>query len=98
LRIDLRSLAATAPPNATLVVFHTAVLGYLADPDERAAFAATVRALGATWISNEVPGVFPEIAAKASVVRPSGAFLLAVDGVPVAWTDPHGAWVDWFGP
>ena len=26
-----------------------------------------------------------------------GAFLLAVDGVPVAWTDPHGGWIEWIG-
>ena len=25
----------------------------------------------------------------------SYAFLLAVNGEPVAWTDPHGAWIDW---
>jgi hypothetical protein len=55
-----------------------------------------VRALNAVWISNEVPGVFPEIAAKATASRPEGAFLLAIDGEPVAWTDPHGAWIDWF--
>lgn len=98
LRHDLPALAAAAPRNATLVVFHTAVLGYLADPAERSAFAATVRSLGATWISNEVPGVFPDIAAKTAVPRPRGTFLLAVDGEPVAWTDPHGAGIDWFGP
>jgi hypothetical protein len=98
LRTGLRALAAAAPSHARLVVFHTAVLGYLPDPGERAAFAATVRSLGATWISNEVPGVFPDMAAKVPVVRPAGAFLLAVDGEPVAWTDPHGAWVEWFGP
>ena len=28
---------------------------------------------------------------------PRGAFLLAVDGVPVAWTDPHGGWIEWIG-
>ena len=98
LRTDLEALAAAAPRTATLVVFHTAVLGYLADPEDRGAFAATVRRLGATWISNEVPGVFPDIAAKASTPRPHGTFLMAVDGEPVAWTDPHGAWIDWFGP
>ena len=26
---------------------------------------------------------------------PRGAFLLAVDGVPQAWTDPHGGWIEW---
>jgi hypothetical protein len=26
---------------------------------------------------------------------PRGAFLLAVDGVPTAWTEPHGGWIEW---
>jgi hypothetical protein len=47
------------------------------------------------WISNEVPGVFPEVAARAKRRGPPGSFLLAVNGHPVAWTDPHGAWIDW---
>ena len=97
LRYDLQALASAAPRDATLVVFHTAVLGYLSDPAERRAFAASVRALGAVWISNEVPGVFPDMAAKTTVPRPRGSFLLAIDGEPVAWTDPHGAAIDWFG-
>ena len=94
----LPALAAAAPADATLVVFHTAVLAYVADPGTRARFIRTVQALGATWISNEVPGVFAEIAAKTPQPRPTGAFLLSIDGKPVAWTDPHGAWIDWFGP
>ena len=92
---DLPALAAEAPAAATLVVFHTAVLAYVADPASRADFAAAVRALGAVWVSNEAPGVFPAIAARLGARGPNGAFLLAVDGVPVAWTDPHGAWIDW---
>ena len=95
LRTDLPALAATAPRDATLVVFHTAVLGYLADAGERAAFAASSMKLDGVWISNEVPGVFPDIAAKTTVSRPRGAFLLAVNGEPAAWTDPHGAWMEW---
>lgn len=94
---DLPALAATAPSHATLVVFHTAVLGYVGEPSARAAFAANLGRLGATWISNEIPGVFPEIAAKAPNNRPRGAFLLSLNGEPVAWTDPHGSWIDWFG-
>ena len=62
----LPMLAAEAPANATLVVFHTAVLAYVADPGARAAFARTVGDLNAVWISNEAPSVFPEIAAKLS--------------------------------
>jgi hypothetical protein len=91
----LPALAAEAPPEATLVVFHTAVLAYIADADARAGFARTVRDLGAVWISNEAPGVFPDIAAKLPSSRRGGAFLLSVGGEPMAWTDPHGAWLEW---
>jgi len=92
---SLPALAAEAPPDATLVIFHTAVVAYIADPDARAGFARTVRDLGAIWISNEAPGVFPDIAAKLTNSRPAGAFLLSVNGEPMAWTDPHGAWIEW---
>jgi hypothetical protein len=92
---DLAGLAAQAPRNATLVVFHTAVLAYVTDRPSREAFAAGVRALGARWVSNEVPGVYPDIAARVTAPRPPGAFLLTVDGEPMAWTDPHGAWIEW---
>jgi hypothetical protein len=90
---SLAALAAEASSNATLVIFHTAVLAYIADPEARDNFVRAVRDLGAIWISNEVPGVFPDIAAKCTTTRPQGAFLLSVDGEPVAWTDPHGAWL-----
>ena len=50
---DLPSLAAQAPSNATLVVFHTAVLAYVPDRRERAAFAETVGELDAVWVANE---------------------------------------------
>lgn len=92
---DLPALARQAPAHATLVVFHSAVLAYVTDQEERAAFARTVRDLGAVWISNEAPGVFPAIRDRVTERGPRSAFLLAVDGAPVAWTDPHGAWLDW---
>ena len=37
----------------TLVVFHTAVLAYIESRGDRAAFARTVREIGAIWVSNE---------------------------------------------
>ncbi len=92
---DLPALACSAPANATLVIFHTAVLAYIAEAAARDHFAATVRGLNAVWISNESPGVFPAIAARVRRRGPPGAFLLAVDGRPVAWTHPHGKWIDW---
>ena len=94
---DLQACAQQAPRDATLVVFHSAVLAYVTDPALRDAFVRTVRALGAVWVSNEVPGVFPSIRERLSHPGPRGAFLLAVDGVPVAWTDPHGGWIEWIG-
>lgn len=96
LRRDLPSLAAQAPAGATLVVFHTAVLAYVADPPERAAFAATVAELDAVWIANEraryIPGIGDDVAAAAPT---AAAFLLCVDGEPTAWTDPHGSSITW---
>jgi hypothetical protein len=87
---DLRALAAEAPASATLVVFHTAVLAYVADPDARARFIRTARDLNAVWISNEIPNISPGAPAG-----PKGAFLLSVNGEPTAWTSPHGAWIEW---
>jgi hypothetical protein len=95
---DLPTIARQAPRDATLVVFHTAVLAYIADPAARDRFAESVRGLNAVWVSNEAPGVFPAIAARVRHRGPPGAFLLAVDGVPVAWTQPHGRWIDWLEP
>ena len=31
----------------------------------------------------------------AATEGPKGCFLMAVNGVPVGWTDPHGASLDW---
>lgn len=45
-------VVAQAPADATLVVFHRAVLVYLS-PAARESFVGKVRASGAVWISNE---------------------------------------------
>jgi hypothetical protein len=94
LRHDLPALAAQAPPEATLVVFHTAVLAYVADRADRAAFAATVGRLGAVWVANEAPGVVGAAPAPPGCSADT-SFLLRCDGRPVAWTDPHGTSIDW---
>jgi hypothetical protein len=91
---DLHAVAATAPADATLVVFHTAVLAYVA-PDERDRFVEDVGALDAVWISNEDPDVFPWITSKLDGEPPASRALLAVDGVPVAFTGFHGQSIDW---
>lgn len=89
---DLPALIAQAPANVTVVVFHTAVLAYVDDPSARMAFGRAMRGSRAVWVSNEAPGLLPGIAAGVGPAPRPGSFLLAVDGKPVAWTDPHGAW------
>jgi len=94
LRRDLARLANEMPRDATRVIFHTAVLTYVG-PTERAEFARSVTSFCDVWISNEAPQVFPDIAARAGTPGPRGHFLLAANGQPLAWADPHGAALDW---
>jgi hypothetical protein len=90
----LPELAGQAPAGATLVIYHSAVLAYLA-PGDRRRFAATVRALRAVWLSNEGPGVVPGQPIPPYQGVP---FVLARDGDTIlALTDSHGTWLQWFG-
>jgi hypothetical protein len=100
---QLLSLAGQAPPDAALVVFHSAVMGYVS-ADGRARFRASVQSLardrGCHWLSNEGETVI--IQQDGSVVVPEmdpgrlrGNFLLLHNGQPVAITGPHGQSLDW---
>ena len=95
LLVDLPGLIVDAPADATLVVFHSAVLAYL-DPAQRNRFTDLMRALKSTrevhWLSNEAPGVIPGTDMNP---RPRGRFILAHDQVPVAVTGPHGQSLAW---
>jgi hypothetical protein len=92
---DLDQLCREAPADATLVVFHTAVLAYVTDRAKRHAFAERVMSLCPYWISNESPRVFPNAVMEAARNDRSGRFVLSVNGSPKAWTDPHGAALEW---
>ncbi|MFF2811195.1 DUF2332 domain-containing protein [Streptomyces sp. NPDC058000] len=103
---ELPALAAQAPPEATLVIFHSAVLTYL-PPARREEFARLVRSLlaerdgGGHWISQEHHSVLPWITApEHRSLGPADAMLLtlAVDERPVALTGPHGQSVHWLRP
>ncbi len=94
LRTDLPALAAQSPAGATLVVFHSAVLAYLARPD-RVQFRETMHALGATWICNESPEVVSDMITAQHLPAKPDSFLLSVNERPVAWTDPHGRSIEW---
>ena len=89
---DLPALAAQAPDGATLVIFHSAVLAYVA-PQDRDRFARTVRGLAAVWLSNEAPGVVPGL--PHAGFR-EGTFVLGHGGrTPLAFADGHGTWLQW---
>ena len=91
---DLPALAAQAPAAATLVVYHTSVLAYVA-PADRGRFFTAVGDVGAVWLCNEGPGTVPGIP---SAGREQGAHVLVRDGrTPLAHTDPHGTWLRWLG-
>lgn len=92
---DLPALATQAPPDATLVVFHTSVL-YQVAPARRAAFVELVRGLPGHWISVECPDVLPH---DRLPPPPNDALhnVLALDGTPLAWTRGHGQAMTWFG-
>ncbi|WP_432003774.1 DUF2332 family protein [Streptomyces sioyaensis] len=96
---ELPALAAEAPPEATLVIFHSAALGGL-PPARREEFARLVRSLldaragGGHWISLEHHSVLPWLTTPAHRPPhpdPQGPLLtLALDERPVALTGPYG--------
>ena len=92
---DLPALAARAPAEATLVVFHTSVL-YQVPPPRREAFIKTARALPGHWIANETPDVltFPGLPASPEEALQN---VLSLDGTPLAWNRSHGQAMTWFG-
>jgi hypothetical protein len=88
---DLPALARQAPSGATLVIYHSAVLGYLSAA-ERGQFAETVRGLDAAWLSNDVPQL-PDAAMPAADEAP---FQIVRDGhILLAAADGHGTWLHW---
>jgi hypothetical protein len=92
----LAEVVLRAPQDATLVVFHSAVLAYL-DEGRRSAFVDLVRSLPATWVSNDANGVVPKLAPAATPPHDAveTPFVLARDGVPIAYTGMHGQSLDW---
>jgi hypothetical protein len=92
---DLPSVAAQAPADATLVVFHTSVL-YQVPGVRREAFADLVRTLPGHRISVESPDV---VSFEDLPLAPDETLhnVLALDDVPLAWTRGHGQAMAWFG-
>jgi hypothetical protein len=91
---DLEPLADQAPREATLVIFHSAVLSYLS-PNERDRFASQVKSMDAEWISNEGDGVVETLPPGAPTPMAPSHFLMSRRGEVQAACDPHGRWVQW---
>lgn len=89
LRHDLAALVAEAPREATLVVFHTAVLAYVAEATDRVAFAQAMARLRCIWIAAEAPGMVPGVVPLGPPPEPD-SFLVTVNGAARAWMRPHG--------
>jgi hypothetical protein len=96
----LPALVERVPDDATLVVFHSAVLAYLA-AEERDRFVDLVTGTRGHWVSNEGPRVLPRVAdtlppdaVTGSGVGPA-SFVLGLDGRAVAFTEGHGRALTW---
>jgi hypothetical protein len=99
----LVELVGRAPADAALVVFHSAVMGYL-DAGGRARFRRTMADLaaerGCHWLSNEGHTVIAQadgsnVVPEMDEARLRGRFLLLQDGQPAAITGPHGQSLEW---
>jgi hypothetical protein len=94
----IEEVAAQAPADATLVVFHTAVLNYL-PLAARESFVDKVTRTNGHWIAQEGPGVLPAVTAQVAQPLPddSARYIVSLDGRPVALSKPHGGLLHWLG-
>jgi prepilin-type processing-associated H-X9-DG protein len=91
----LHDLAAEAPHDATLVIFHTAVLAYLTAA-ERERFVEQVRTIRAEWISNEGDALVPGLPLPSIAPVDRSHFVIAAGGRrTIAFCDGHGSWLQW---
>jgi hypothetical protein len=94
----VENLAGQAQSDATLVVFHSAVLAYMST-ESRARFVATTKSLPGHWISNEGLPLAPVVSSTVLPPPPDptkALFVLAKDGEAVAYAGPHGQSLLWF--
>jgi hypothetical protein len=96
---DIEALVDQAPVGASAVVFHTAVLAYVAK-DARQQFVDIMNRLQVTWLSNEgrgvLPGISEQLDKRALSARMPSDFVLSRNGEPIAFTQPHGRALQWF--
>jgi hypothetical protein len=93
---ELPALVTRAAAYGAVVVFHSAVAAYLpvTDRERMLAMMRDLVADGCHWVSNEAPGIFPEVSSAAPPPTPR-RFELALDGRVVAHTHGHGHDLRW---
>lgn len=95
--------AREAAPEATVVIFHSAVIAYLDEggrdrwPGIVGAVVQQVRDDGgrAHWISNEGARVLPSVSATAGCAQTGPDFCLALDARALGWSHAHGRHLTW---
>ncbi|MGO2746398.1 DUF2332 family protein [Microbacterium sp.] len=89
----LADVAASAPPEATLVIMTPGVLVHLRRDDRRALIAG-IRDLSARWITIDAPGLHDEWQPPVDATDWPG-FVVALDGRVRSASDPLGRWWEW---
>lgn len=96
---ELPALVEEVSAHGPVIVFHTAVIAYLTEPDRERfhdLMTGLVAAGACHWVSNEGKRVLPRVTATGPVVPEERAtFVLGVDGQAVAWTHGHGRSMTW---
>jgi hypothetical protein len=84
-----------APADATIVVFHSALMPYLTEGSRRE-FEVLVSDSRVAWVSNEGAGGVSSLTGPwIETARGRGAFVVAEGATVLALSDPHGAWLEW---
>lgn len=95
---ELPALVETAAGHGPVVVFHSAVIAYLTEPDRRRFHELMTDLVGAGrchWVSNEAANVLPDVSASVTVPDDHVGFVLGIDGRAVALTHGHGSSMRW---
>lgn len=95
----LPALAAAAPAGATLVVASLGTLVYL-PPVDRMRIIGRSADLGARLVTLEPASALPDFAARIEGLHAPEPtpFLLALDGIPIAFSSAHGERLSWLTP
>lgn len=93
---SLPALAAVAPAGATLVVASLGTLVYLS-PGDRELLVERCAELGARLVTLEAVAALPRVAARLRGLHAPEPtpFLLALDGIPLAYSTAHGGGLSW---